>query len=85
MPYFWDRAKAEDVNVKTWRPLQIEQYIKIHPNHEPRDVLDWLKSQNPNPWPTCDPNNLGKIIRRVRNTVLTTQNPPLKKHLSVCR
>ena len=77
MPNKWDRNKLQDVNDKTWRRPQLEQYVKMNPDHKPKDVLKWLQSQNPNPWPTCDSNNLTKIMGRIRKTAS-------KKKLSVC-
>ena len=76
MPYSWDRAKPEKTNVKTWRRLQVEQYVKIHPTKKPRDVLEWIQSHNPNPWPTCDTNNLGKIMRRLSKSSIRTKFEP---------
>lgn len=62
----WDYNKPAEKNDKTWRRMQLERYIAINPDHKPRDVIKWLQSQNPNPWPSCDANSLGKIIRRLR-------------------
>ena len=62
----WDYNKPAEMNDKTCRRIQLERYITVNPNHKPGDVIKWLQSQSPNPWPSCDANILGKIIRRLR-------------------
>ena len=49
MQYCLDRAKPEGMNVKTWRRTLVQKYLENNPDHKPRDVLAWLKSQKPNP------------------------------------
>ena len=71
MVYQWDRAKPDTVNERTWRRQQIEKYIFENSNQKPQDVLNWIRSQNPNPWPSCDSNRLWKIIRRIRKKNLS--------------
>ena len=68
MVYHWDRDKPESINDKTWRRKQIEKYLDYHPYCKPKDVVDWLEAQTPNPWPSCDTNSLGKIMRRLRKS-----------------
>ena len=70
-------VKPEQMNEKTQRRQQIEKYLEKNPEHKPKDLLDWLKSQDPNPWPTCSINGLGKIMRRIRKC-------PSQKPISVC-
>ena len=31
------------------------------------DLLNWIQSQSPNPWPTYDSYKIGKIMRRIHN------------------
>ena len=61
----WDYNKPAEMNDKTWRRIQLERYIAVNPDHKPRDVIKWLQSQSPNPWPSRDANSLEKIIRRL--------------------
>ena len=37
-----------------------------NPMDKPKDLLRWLQTQSPNPWPTCDANKIGKIMGRIR-------------------
>ena len=76
MVYYWDRDKPESINDKTWRREQIKKYLRHNPQSQPKDVLGWIISQTPNPWPSCDTNSLGKIIRRLRKTT-TGKDPTL--------
>ena len=66
----WDFSKPEDVNPKTWRRQQILKYIKINPDSQPMDVLAWMQQHTPNPWPSCDANKLGKIVRRLKKSMI---------------
>ena len=66
MVFEWDSNKPEETNIKTWRRIQLERYIAFYPDHKPRDVIKWLKTQNPNPWPSCAPNHISKILIRLR-------------------
>ena len=66
MVFDWDYNKPIEMNAKPWRRIQLERYIAFNPDHKPRDVINWLQSQSPNPWPSCDANSLGKIMRRFR-------------------
>ena len=69
MQYKWDISKPENVNPKTWRRQQIVNYLNLNPDSLPKDVLDWIKQHNPNPWPCCDRNSLGKIMRRLQKSI----------------
>ena len=73
MVYPWERAKPDTVNERTWSRQQIEKYIYENLTQKSKDVLNWMGSQNPKPWPSCDSNSFGKIIRRIS-----------KKNLSLC-
>ena len=76
MVYKWDFNKPAEMNVKTWRRIQLQRYIASNPDHKPRDVIKRLQSQSPNPWPSCDANSHDKIIRRLRK-------PSSKKQLTL--
>ena len=65
----WDFCKPEDVNPKTWRRQQIVKYIKINPECQPTDIIDWMHKHTPNPWPSCKANNLGKIVNRLKKAL----------------
>ena len=38
----------------------------LNPTDKPKVVLRWIQAQSPNPWPSCDTNKLGKLMRRIR-------------------
>ena len=65
----WDFSKPEDVNSKIWRRQQILKYIKINPDSQPTDIIEWMHKHTPNPWPSCNANKLGKIVNRLKKAL----------------
>ena len=63
----WDICKPVGTSETAWRRQQIANYLLQYPNSKPRHVIDWIKSQAPNPWPSCNSNALGKIMGRLRD------------------
>ena len=68
MSYKWDTHIPDGINERTWRRMQIAQYCKIYPQSKPRDIMNWLGEQTPNPWPSCNSNIVSKILRRLRKS-----------------
>ena len=73
----WNYSKPEGTSDKTWRRQQVTNYLKACPGCKPKDVCSWVSSHSPNPWPLCNANNIGKIIRRILK-------PCLNEGISVC-
>lgn len=44
-----DTTMPPDVDVHTWRRIQIQRYINKYNCQKPKLVLDWINSQHPNP------------------------------------
>ena len=61
----WDTAKPTAMNEKSWRRKQIAKFQDTNPKCKPKDVLAWVLSHVPNPWPSFDSNSIGKIMRRI--------------------
>ena len=78
MALVWDAAKPIAMNEKSWRRVQIAKFLKLNPNCKPKDVLAWVMSQVPNPWPSCDSNRICKVMKTIRKT------GKAKKGLSIC-
>ena len=62
-----DKSKPIGTNDKSWHRLQITKFVEANPQCKPKDVFAWVSSHDPNPWPSCDRNIIGKIMRRIRN------------------
>ena len=65
MEYRWDRFKPNGISDTKWKRDQISKFLRRNPGTKPRNVLAWINSQTPNPWPLCDTNKLGKLMRRI--------------------
>ena len=88
MSYKWDTHIPDGINERTWRRKQIANYCKLYPQSKPRDIMNWLGEQTPNPWPSCNSNIVSKILRRLKKSketfglviskaVSSTDVPPL--------
>ena len=64
----WDIDKPCVIYEKTWKRQQIDKYMDLNFNDRPLDLLNWIQSQSPNPWPSWDTNRIGNIMRRIRNS-----------------
>ena len=73
----WDYSKPEGLSDKSWRRQQVTKYLKAYPGCKPKDVFSWVSSHSPKPWPLCNTNNIGKIMRRIHM-------PCINEGLSVC-
>ena len=71
-------SKPRDINEKTWRRLQITKFVESNSDCKPKDVLTWISSHDPHPWPLCDSNRIGTIMRNIRKS-----DKPRKKVLSI--
>ena len=47
----WDMSKPIDINEKTWRRMQIMKYVERNVSCKPKDILSWISSHDPHPWP----------------------------------
>ena len=62
-----DKSKPIGTNDKSLNRLQITKFVEANPQCKPKDVFAWVSSHDPNTWPSCDRNIIGKIMRRIRN------------------
>ena len=46
--------------------MQITRFLDVNPNAKPSDVLKWVFSHSPNPWPQGNRNAIKKIVARLR-------------------
>ena len=63
---FWDYDRKSGTSVSEWRKIQLTRYLNQFPNYTPLKVFNWLKSQDPHPWPAVSLNNLGKLTRSLK-------------------
>ena len=78
MTLTWDMSKPSDINEKTRRSQQITKFVESNSDCKPKDILTCFSSHNPHPWPSCDSNRIGKIMRNIRKS-----DKPRKKVLSI--
>ena len=62
-----------NVDVHTWRRIQIQRYIDKYNCYKPKLVLDWINSQHPNPYPQC---NMKAIYNKISIIKTSSSNPP---------
>ena len=68
----WDYMKMSGCSDKKWTCIQVKRFLSQYKefSSKPSKVLDWINSQEPNPWTDCNRNKLGKMMKRLNNTVL---------------
>ena len=44
------------------------RYHESYPNAKPNEILNWVLSQSPNPWPLVDANILSKLLTRIKRS-----------------
>ena len=59
--FLWDMKRPYNVEVEAWRKVQMRRFVKRFPHHKQKTVLEWIKSQTPNPWPSCTPKDISYV------------------------
>ena len=76
---YWNFQKPKGCSSRKWRRDQISRFLKSYPEYQrkPKQVLNWILSHNPNPWPISNTNTLSKIMNRM--PAMELQNRPSSK------
>ena len=64
----WNMNRPHDVDIDIWRKGQLELYIERNPDHKPKAVLEWIRAQSPNPWPTCTAKDISRLSVLIRKS-----------------
>ena len=62
----WDRLKPMDCSEQMWRRIQVGRYLESSLRAKPKEVLKWVLSHSPNPWPHVDSNAITKLVNRIK-------------------
>ena len=54
-----------NISVREWRITQISRYLKLNPMSKPKEILEQISSQVPNPQPEAGQCNMSRFLKSI--------------------
>ena len=58
-----------------WKRCQLSWYIEKFPLHKPKEIISWLASHQPHPWPDCTAKEISRWTNQIKRKL--EQSPRL--------
>ena len=80
-----DFSMPSTTNVGEHRHIQVRLYLEMFANSTPMEILNWMSTQNPHPWPECTRDVIKGIRQRQKreSTHLKLQISSLKIFIKI--
>ena len=61
-----DKNKPGDCSIQQWRRFQLRRYVVEYPRDKPRKILQWVRSQKPDPLPQCNLRGIARLVNLIK-------------------